>query len=180
MTRRRLLLLTLLPALCLPAVAGRRDPLTDKEVDEMREIAQLGDKRLHLLLSFVRRRMFDIEQLQRAPKDFEGRGQRLHDQLEDFTTLVDELGRNIDQYAGQKQDIRKPLQEIIDADAEFQVKLQALKQAAAAPANAADAREWHYVLEDAIDAVADNLKNARDTLDEQNQLAKAKQLHKPG
>lgn len=180
MSRRWLLLLPLLPALCLPSGAGRRDPLNDKEVDQLREIAQEGDKRLHLLLSFVRRRMFDIEQLQRTPKDFEGRGQRLHDQLEDFTTLVDELGSNIDQYAGQKQDIRKPLQEIIDADAEFQVKLQALKAAAAAPGNTTDAREWHYVLEDAIDAVADNLDDARHTLEEQNQLAKAKQLHKPG
>lgn len=179
MTRRWLLLLPLL-ALCLPAAEGRRDPLNDKEVDQMREIAQQGDKRLHLLLSFVRRRMDDVEQLQQTPRNFEGRGQRLHDELEDFTTLVDEVGSNIDQYAGQKQDIRKQLREVIEADLVFQGKLQALKEAAAAPENAADAKEWHYVLEDAIDAVADNLDNARHTLEEQDQLAKAKQLHKPG
>jgi hypothetical protein len=179
MTRRWLLLLALL-VLCLPAAAGRRDPLNDKEIDEMREIAQQGDKRLRLLLSFARRRMNDAEQLQRTPKDFEGRGQRLHDELEDFTTLVDEVGSNIDQYAGQKQDIRKPLREIIEADLDFQTRLGALQTAAAAPENATDAKDWHYVLEDAIDAVADDLDNARHTLEEQNQLAKAKQLHKPG
>ena len=178
--RRWLLCLPLLVTLCLPVCAtGRRDPLTDKEVDQMREVAQLGDKRLRLLLTFAQSRMLAIYQMRGDPKLAEGRGERVHDLLEDFANIVTELDRNIDQYADQKQDIRKPLKEIIEANADFQQKLRGLKEAAALPENADEVKEWKYVLEDATDAVNANGDNARHTLDEQNELAKDKKLHKP-
>ncbi len=177
---KRWLVVPLLLLLCLPAFAyGRRDPLTDKEADDMREVAQQGDKRLKLLLTFAKSRMLAIYQLRGDPKFVEGRGARVHDLLEDFANIVTEMDRNIDQYAGQNQDIRKPLKEIIEADADFQLKLRGLKEAAAMPENAGEAKEWTYVLEDAFDAVNGNADNARQTLEEQNQLAKDKKLHKP-
>jgi hypothetical protein len=172
--------LPLLAALCVPVYAtGRRDPLTDKEVDQMREVAQLGDKRLRLLLTFAQSRMLAIYQMRGDPKLAEGRGARVHDLLEDFANIVTEMDRNIDQYADQKQDIRKPLKEIIEANADFQQKLRGLKEAAALPENAGEVKEWNYVLEDAIDAVNADGENARRTLDEQNELAKDKKLRKP-
>jgi regulator of replication initiation timing len=178
--KRWLLCLPLLAALCVPVFAtGRRDPLTDKEVDEMREVAQLGDKRLRLLLTYARSRLLAIYQLRGDPKLAQGRGSRVHDLLEDFAAIVTELDRNIDQYADQKQDIRKPLKEIIEANADFQLKLRGLKEEAALPANAEEMKEWKYVLEDATDAVSANGDNARHTLEEQNVLAKDKKLHKP-
>lgn len=178
--KRWLLCLPLLATLCAPVLAtGRRDPLTDKEVDQMREIAQLGDKRLRLMLTFAQSRMLAIYQMRGDPKLAEGRGARVHDLLEDFANIVTELDRNIDQYAEQKQDIRKPLKEIIEANAEFQLKLRGLKEATALPENADEVKEWKYVLEDAEDAVNANGDNARRTLDEQNDLAKEKKLRKP-
>ena len=178
--RRWLLCLPLLATLCVPVHAtGRRDPLSDKEVDQMREVAQLGDKRLRLLLTFAQSRMLAIYQMRGDPKLAEGRGQRVHDLLEDFANIVTELDRNIDQYADQKQDVRKPLKEIIEANADFQQKLRGMKEAESLPENAAEVKEWKYVLEDAIDAVNANGDNARHTLDEQNELAKDKKLHKP-
>jgi len=177
---RWLFCLALLATLCAPAFArGRRDPLTEKEADEMREVAQLGDKRLHLMLTYAQARMLAIYQLRGDPKLAEGRGARVHDLLEDFANILIELDRNIDQYADQKQDIRKVLKEIIEANADFQIKLRTLKEAAAQPANAAEAKEWSYVIDDAVDAVNGNADNARHTLDEQNELAKDKKLHKP-
>jgi len=176
---RRSLVLPLLLLLCLPAFAGRRDPLTADEVDQMREIAQDGPKRLKLLLTFAKARMLAIQELRTDPKFAEGRGQRVHDLLEDFAAIVVELDRNIDQYAGQHQDIRKPLKEIIEANAEFDLKLRALKDSAAQPENANEAKDWRYILEDAFDAVGANGDNARATLEEQNQLAKDKRLVKP-
>ena len=177
--RRWLMAVAVLSALCVPAAAGRRDPLNDSEIDQMREVAQEGDKRLHLLVTFAKSRLLAIDQMRGDPKFAEGRGGRVHDLLEDFTSIVNELDRNIDQYAGQKQDIRKPLKEVIEANADFQLKLRGLKEAATVPANADEAKEWKYILEDATDAVNANGDNARQTLEEQNQLAKEKKLVKP-
>jgi hypothetical protein len=42
--------------------------------------------------------------------------QQTHDKLEDFLLIYDELNDNIDTYLGRKDDIRKPLKVIIDAD----------------------------------------------------------------
>jgi regulator of replication initiation timing len=177
MIRRALLLLPLLAALCLPAFAGRRDPLTDAEVDQMREIAQQGDKRIRLLVTFAKSRLVAIEQMRGDSKFAEGRGQRVHDLIEDFTTIVDELDKNIDQYANQKQDIRKPLKEVVEADADFQLRLRALQDAAKSDDH--EAKEWQFVVQDALDAVKDVGDNARETLNEQEDLAKDKKLHKP-
>lgn len=176
---RRWLVVLLLALLCLPALAGRQDPLTSDEVDQMREVSQDGPKRLKLLLTFAKARMMAIQEIRSDPKFAEGRGARIHDLIEDFAAIVVELDRNIDQYAGMRQDIRKPLKEVIEANADFQLKLRGLKEAAAQPENAAEAKEWRYVLEDAFDAVGSNGDNARATLDEQNQLAKDKKLVKP-
>ena len=54
--------------------------------------------------------------------------------LDDFLLLYDELNDNIDTYVDRKDDIRKPLKVIIEADTEFQAKLRALKDAADVPA----------------------------------------------
>jgi len=180
--KRRWLLLSLLCLLCASALAGRgrRDPLTETEVDEMREAAQRGDKRLNLLLTFAKSRILAIEQMRGDPKMAEGRGRRVHDLLEDFAAIVAELDRNIDQYASKNQDIRKQLKEVIEANAQFQLQLRALKEAAGQPGTTEEARDWRFILEDAIDAVNANGANARDTLEEQNQLAKDKKLVKPG
>lgn len=178
MTRRWLPFL-LAPLLCLPAFAGRRDPLTVKEADDMREVAQRGDKRLRLLLTFAKARMLAISEIRSDPKFAEGRGQHVHDLLEDFAAIVNELDRNIDQYASLRQDIRKPLKEIIEGNAEFQLFLRGLREAATSPENAEEAKEWKFVLEDAEDAVNANGDNARGTLDEQNELARDKKLVKP-
>ena len=176
--RRWLLVFPLLVGLVLPAFASKRDPLTDKEIDEMREIAQDGPKRLQLLLTFARTRLVAVYQIHGDPKMVEGRGQRTHDMLEDFASIVNELDRNIDQYANQKQDIRKQLKDVIEADAQFQMQLRALKEEETKPEWQKEAEDYKFVLDDALDALQDNATNARETLDEQNQLAKDKKLHK--
>ena len=44
--------------------AQKRDPLTEKEVDQMRESADWPDKRIELMVKFARERMTAIDQLQ--------------------------------------------------------------------------------------------------------------------
>ncbi len=179
MIRRWLLVLPLIAGLIVPAFATKRDPLTDKEIDQMREVAQQGDKRLELLLTFAKSRLVAVYQIHGDPKMVEGRGQRTHDMLEDFASIINELDRNIDQYANEKQDIRKQLRDIIEADAQFQMQLRALKEEETKPEWQKESEDYKFVLEDALDALQDDATNARETLDEQNQLAKDKKLHKP-
>src|SRR5947209_18178955 len=72
-----------------------RDPLTDKEVDQLRETAIEPEKRLKLMVEFTRARMLAIDQLRSDPKMGKDRGKRMHDLLEDIATLIDEIDDNV-------------------------------------------------------------------------------------
>ena len=66
----------------------------------------------------------------RSDLKIKDRAQQTHDRLDDFLLIYDELNDNIDTYSDRKNDIRKPLKLIVDADTEFEAKLRALKDAA--------------------------------------------------
>src|ERR1051326_203339 len=95
-----ILFLGIAPAL---AQVGGREPLNNKEIDELRETAQEPEKRLKLMIQFAGARLATIEQLRGEPRFAADRGSRVHDLLEDFTKLVDEMGDNIDDYAARRQ-----------------------------------------------------------------------------
>ena len=90
-------------------------------------------QRLTLYVQFARARLVKLEQMRSDPKT-KDRPRQTHDLLDDFQLLYDELNDNIDTYVDRKDDIRKPLKLIIEADTEFQAKLRALKDAADVPA----------------------------------------------
>jgi len=162
-------------AVAAPAQHRRgHDPLTYAEADELREVAQDPPRRLKLFIKYASARLQSIEQLRGDPKTAEGRGRRIHDLLQDFTTLVDELDDNVNMYANRKEDISKPLGEVITADTEWKLKLRTLKEAADAT-SIAEARDYSFVLETATDAVNASISNARDVQDE---IAKRKQEEK--
>ena len=110
------------------AFAQHRDPLNDKEIDQMREAADYPDKRLELMVSFARARMASIEQLRADPKSAKDRPMQIHDLLQDFTSLLDEIDDNIDMYGSHKTDMRKGLKLVIEADSEWQLQLRRLKE----------------------------------------------------
>jgi len=110
------------------STAQRRDPLNEKEVDEMRESADWPDKRLELMVKFARQRMAAIEQLQNGSKNAKDRPTQIHDLLEDFTALLDEIEDNMDMYGSHKADMRKGLTLLIEANSEWQLKLRRLKE----------------------------------------------------
>jgi hypothetical protein len=151
-----------------------RDPLTEKEVDEMREAADYPNKRLELMVSFARARIATIDQLRGDPSAAATRPKQIHDLLEDFILLLDETDDNIDMYGSHKSDMRKGLKLVIEADSEWQLKLRQLKE----QSQAEELEQYSFVLTNAIDTVNDSAKNARESLEEQNKLAQAKQLNK--
>ncbi len=169
--------------LAMPAFAqrSRRDPLNEKEIDQLREVAQEPDKRLKLMVEFAKARLATIEQLRGDPRFAAGRGPQVHDLLEDFTHLVDEIGDNIDDYVDRKEDLRKALKYVIEGDTEFQLKLRTLKEqgpgAGAKPGS--ETGDYAFALQTAIDAVNASLDDARKLLSDQEAAAKeAKQKGK--
>lgn len=155
-------------AVCLPVCSPlwaqrRRDPLNPLEIDQLRDAMLDPDMRLKLYVKFSRDRMIKLEQMRSDPKTTE-RGRQTHDRLEDFLAVYDELNDNIDMYVGRKDDIRKPLKAIIEADTEFQAKLRALKNAA--NSNAEEAKQYEFMLTDALDTVDSSADDHRKTVAE--------------
>ena len=159
----------------LPASAQRkeRDPLTDAEVDQMREAADYPNKRLELLVKFARERVFGLESAQ-SESTGEAKTKQIRDTLQDFIAILDEIEDNIDMYGSHNADMRKGLKLVIEADSEWQLKLRQIKEKS--PAD--ELQQYSFVLINATDTVGDSAKTARETLQEQNKLASEKKLQK--
>jgi len=166
----------LLVALALPVAAQRhRDPLTQAEIEQVRDVSWEPRQRLALYLQFARERLVKMEQMRSDPKT-KDRPKQTHDLLDDFQLLYDELNDNIDTYVDRKDDIRKPLKLVIDADTEFQAKLRALKDAA--DVSPQEASQYEFVLTNALETVDSSTEDHRKLLADQEVSAKAKKLNK--
>ncbi len=151
-----------------------RDPLNEKEIDQMREAADYPDKRLELMINFARARMTAIDQLRADGKTAKDRPMQIHDLLQDFSSLLDEIDDNVDMYASHKTDMRKGLRLLIEAESEWALKLRALKDQSPPE----ELEQYSFVLANARDTVNDGADSAREELQTQNQLAKEKKLNK--
>jgi hypothetical protein len=178
MTRRTgsSLALGLALLLTLPLPAQRRhDPLNPLEIDQLRDVMLEPDARLKLYVKFSRERMNTLEKMRADPKTSE-RPRQTHDMLEDFLAVYDELNDNIDMYVDRKDDIRKPLKLIIEADTEFQAKLRALKDSA--NTDAAQAKQYEFLLSNAIETVDSSADDHRKTVAEVEEYMKRKKKNK--
>jgi hypothetical protein len=159
---------------CLLAGGGasaqhRRDPFTPPEIDQIRETSWEPQLRLSLYVKFARARLLEMDQLRSDPK-VKDRAQKTHDRLDDFLLIYDELNDNIDTYVDRKDDIRKPLKIIIDADTEFEAKLRALKDAAGIPPE--ESKQYEFVLTDALDTLDSSSVDHRKLMADQEDAAK--------
>ncbi len=153
----------------------RRDPLNPLEVDQLRDAMLDPVERLKLYVQFSRDRMTKLEQMRSDPKTVD-RARQTHDMLEDFLAIYDELNDNIDMYVGRKNDIRKPLKLIIEADTEFQSKLRAIKNAP--NTNAAETAQYEFLLTDALDTVDSSIEDHRKTVVEVEEYVKKQKKNK--
>ena len=158
------------------AVQAQRhhEPLTQSEIDQIRDASWEPKQRLTLYVQFTRDRLVKLEQMRSDPKT-KDRPQQTHDMLDGFLLLYDELNDNIDTYVDRKDDIRKPLKVVIEADTEFQAKLRALKDAADVPAE--ESRQYEFVLNNILDTVDSSAEDHRKLLADQEDAAKHKKLN---
>ena len=176
MTRRASFSMVLSLALLIAPSASaqrRHDPLNNEEINQLRDVMLEPDQRLKLYVTFARDRMNKLEQMRADPKTTD-RARQTHDMLADFLSVYDELNDNVDMYVGRKDDIRKPLKLVIEADIEFQSKLRALKDAA----NDAEAKQYEFLLSNAIETVDASADDHRSTVTEVEQYVKRKKKTK--
>ena len=164
------LILCLLMA-SLAAAQRHKDPFTSAEIEEIRDASWEPLQRLSLYVKFARARLVALEQMRSDPKT-KNRARETHDRLDDFLLIYDELNDNIDTYIDRKNDIRKPLKTIIEADTEFQAKLRGLKDAADVPP--AEAGQYEFVLTNAIETLDTSAEDHRKLLVEQEEASKHK------
>src|ERR1700678_3451537 len=147
----------------------RRDPFTQPEIDQIRDTSWEPQLRLGLYVKFARARLVSMEEM-RNDRKAKDRAQQTHDRLDDFLLIYDELNDNIDTYIDRKNDIRKPLKLVIDADTEFQAKLLALRDAAGVPAE--EARRYEFSLANTLDTINTSTEEHRELLEKQQEAAK--------
>jgi hypothetical protein len=104
------------------------DPLTEDEVQQIRDNKTNPNERVKLYMKFVDQRLDSIRQLA-GPKSANERLQ-VRDKLEEFTRLCDELQDNLDTYDAAHADIRKSLKDLVADSARWP---EALKAAGADP-----------------------------------------------
>jgi hypothetical protein len=114
-------------ALAIPVLAQKeqRQPLTEAQVDQIREAGIFPDDRINLYAKFLNERIDTIKGL--TPRGHSSaRTKRIDNELQDLTALMDELGSNLDQYGERKADLRKSLKPLTESTQRWLGVLNAL------------------------------------------------------
>jgi hypothetical protein len=120
-----LVLTCLLAAAVSPAQKEKREPLTEAQIEQIREAGIYPGDRINLYTKFINERAETIKGLTNRAKSA-ARGRRLDDELQNLTALMDEMGTNLDVYAERKADIRKALKTLNESTAKWLTILRAL------------------------------------------------------
>ncbi len=176
MKRATSALFVLLVICSIAAAARKHDPLTETEADQLRDATQEPDKRLKLYIKFTDARFDSLEQLRADPKQAQGRGNKVHDLLQDLTSLFDEISSNLDAYGTQTLDkdqqkqFRKGTKELVTATARWTDKLRVLRNAAQMdPQAKVETRDYEFALRDAEDALKSCAETANDYAEEKDE-----------
>lgn len=134
-----LVLTGILPS--LHAQQDQNDPLTDDEVQQIRDNKTNPNERIKLYMKFLDERLNELKGLAAGPKGNDW-GAQVRDKLEEFTRLSDELQDNLDMYDSAHADIRKSLKDLVADTAKWPGILNSL------PAN----RNYEFYQKTALEA----------------------------
>ena len=95
-----------------------KDPLTPAQEEQVRNVADQPDERIKLYIKFIEERTESIHRTVQRPRT-QHPGIDIHNYLEEFTRLVDELQDNLDAYDDSHIDIRKSLKVVLDHAAKW-------------------------------------------------------------
>ena len=109
----------------LLAQKEKHDPLTEAQIQQIRDAGSSPPERVRLYMEFLNAHADVVKGLAKRAVS-PARSHRLDDELQDFTALMDELGSNLDVYSDRHADIRKSLKPLTEATDRWLQILRAL------------------------------------------------------
>jgi hypothetical protein len=107
-------LFTLLHAHPLAAQKDKPEPLTEAQIEEIREAGDQPNERVGLYTKYTGEHADAIKGLTSRGKS-PARSRRIDQELQDLTALMDEFGSNLDVFSERHADIRKALKPLTEA-----------------------------------------------------------------
>ena len=118
LSRRRVLAIASFSFAALVTGTGesqiRESALSDAEVEKLRDTAYYPPDRVLAFIQFLDDRTKAIDKLCTGKRQA-GREQDIHDLIEQFTSIADDLDDNLDDYSKYHRDIRKVLPKVVAA-----------------------------------------------------------------
>jgi hypothetical protein len=134
----------------------QRDFLTEDEADQIR-LVQEPNERVNLYLKFARLRLELVKQTLAVEKP--GRSRLIHNNLEDYTRIIEALDNVLDDALARKIDIQKGVALVAEQEQSF---LATLREFDARQAK--DRYLYEFVLKDAMEATQDSLEESQHDL----------------
>ena len=119
------ILLCLFFAAPIHAQNEKREPLSEDQIEQIREAGIDPDARVALYTKFINEHADILKGLTNRAKSA-ARSRRLDGELQDLTALMDEFGANLDVYSDRHADIRKSLKPLPEATQRWLAILRAL------------------------------------------------------
>ena len=109
-----IVVLTLGSGALLPAQKQQRQTLTEAQVEAIREAGIYPNDRINLYTEYVGDHADKIKGMTFRSSS-RARANKLDDELQDMTSLMDELDSNLEQYTDRKADVREALKKLNSA-----------------------------------------------------------------
>jgi hypothetical protein len=146
----------------LAAQQQKREPLTEKQQDEIEEAGIDPVARVDLYVKYLNDYCDTIKGLIPRAKS-SGRTRRIDDELQDFSALMDELGDNLDVFSQRNADLRKSLKGLNESIPRWQGVLRDLPSEPG----------FELTLKEAIDSSNDLADQAKEITADQETYFKA-------
>jgi hypothetical protein len=119
-------LLVVLLAASVQAVTAQQkdDALSQKEIEELRDASYVPADRLETYVKILDTREKTIEELLAKPRHVTF-GEDMHDAMDQFGAIADEMNDNLDELHTQHRDLRKVLRKLVKATERWTTALRA-------------------------------------------------------
>jgi hypothetical protein len=105
-------------AICPLFGQSKKDPLTEQQIEEVREAGIDPPGRIKLFVGYVEERSKGIHDLN-ADAHAQNKTVRIHNLLDEFTRLSDDLEDNMDNFNDEHADLRKVLKEVVEKSGQW-------------------------------------------------------------
>jgi flavodoxin len=161
-----------LPLAPSTAAQSHKDPLTPAEVEEVRDSTDLPPARVKLYMRFVTERSAVVQQLGKEEL-VQHRGEKLHEAIENYTSLIDELQNNLDEYIGYETNNQRPVPDLRKILPQLQATVVTWRDTVA---SLAANQDYDFAKETAVEATDSLRDEIKEMIDSQNKYFAAKKL----